>query len=376
MPSANRKKLGSGERWIVKIGSAMITNGGRGLDETAIADWVAQIAELHRQGKQVALVSSGAVAEGMRRLGWSKRPKALYELQAAAAVGQMSLVRAYEDQFKQHGIRTAQVLLTHEDLADRKRYLNARTTLRTLLKLGVVPVINENDTVASDEFRFGDNDTLGALAANLVEADLYVILTDQKGLFESDPRKNPRAKMITEAEAGDPALLEMAGANGGELGRGGMQTKVLAAAKAARSGTSTWLAWGHETQVLARISQGKDVGTVFTCKQGPVAARKQWLASQLQLKGSLILDKGAERVLRSEGRSLLPVGVTEVHGIFSRGDLVALISANGQEMGRGLVNYNNEESSEIAGKTSDRIESILGYVDEAELVHRDNLVIN
>ncbi|MFO1351513.1 MAG: glutamate 5-kinase [Gammaproteobacteria bacterium] len=374
MSGKSRQQIGAGKRWVVKIGSALITNEGRGLDFTAIGAWVEQMAALCRQGKEVLLVSSGAVAEGMRRLGWSKRPHALYELQAAAAVGQMGLVQAYESQFQRFGLRTAQVLLTHEDAADRKRYLNVRSTLRTLIRLGVIPVINENDTVSFDEIRFGDNDTLGALVANLVEAEIYVILTDQRGLYERDPRQFPDARLVPEAHAGDPELERMAG-GGGALGRGGMVTKIRAAAKAARSGTPTWIAWGREARVLERIAQGEELGTLLHAEQGLVAARKQWLAAQLKVRGRLVLDAGAVRVLRGSGKSLLPIGVTAIAGEFARGELVACLDQAGNEVARGLVNYGAEESARIIGKPSDQIETVLGYVDGPELIHRDNLVV-
>ena len=370
-----REQLGKSQRWIVKIGSALLTNDGRGLDVEAIGGWVAQIAELRQRGVEVLLVSSGAVAEGMCRLGWSSRPHALYELQAAAAVGQMGLVQAYESRFQQFGLHTAQVLLTHDDLSNRQRYLNARSTLRTLLKLGVIPVVNENDTVAYEEIRLGDNDTLAAMVANLVEANLLVILTDQQGMYERDPRQDPAATLLTEVRAGDPELEQMAGGGGGLLGRGGMLTKVRAAARAARSGTATLVVSGRLPEVLQRIARGDSVGTLFTPGQSVVAARKQWLASQLQVRGTLVLDEGAVRVLRESGRSLLPVGVTEVRGEFDRGELVCCVAPNGQEVARGLVNYDAEESRRIQRQPSDRIEALLGYVDEPELSHRDNLVL-
>lgn len=372
----NRQSLGKSRRWVVKVGSALLTNDGRGLDYEAIGRWVEQIADLRRNGVEVVLVSSGAVAEGMKRLGWTKRPHALYELQAAAAVGQMGLVQAYESRFKQFGLHTAQVLLTHDDLADRQRYLNARSTLRALLRLGVVPVVNENDTVAVEEIRFGDNDTLAALVSNLVEADLLVILTDQAGMFDRDPRQDPNAQLIHEARAGDPELERMAGGGGGALGRGGMLTKVRAAARAARSGTATIIAWGREPRVLARIAEGEEeIGTLLVSARGPVAARKQWLAGQLQLRGRLILDRGAVRVLREAGRSLLPIGVTAIEGDFDRGEVVVCVDPDGKEVARGLVNYSAEEARRIMRQPSDRIEELLGYVDEPELVHRDNLVL-
>lgn len=371
---STREKLGKSRRWVIKIGSALLTNDGRGLDFTAIAAWVEQMAGLKASGRELVLVSSGAVAEGMCRLGWKTRPNALHELQAAAAVGQMGLVQAYESRFLTHGMHTAQVLLTHEDLADRRRYLNARSTLRTLLKLNVIPVVNENDTVATEEIKFGDNDTLAALVANLVEADLLVILTDQQGVFDCDPRQNPAAKLLHEVAADDPELERVAG-GGGLLGRGGMITKVRAARRAARSGASTIIVSGREPDILRRVSEGERVGTLLTPQQGPIAARKQWLASHMVARGGLRLDEGAVNVLRQSGRSLLPVGVTAVEGEFNRGELVICKSPEGIEVARGLVNYSAEEAQRIIGHPSDRIESILGYVDELELIHRDNLVV-
>ena len=361
-------------RCVVKIGSALLTNNGLGLDVPAITGWVGQIAQLRARGLEVVLVSSGAVAAGMQRLGFETRPRALHELQALAAVGQMGLVQLYESLFQQHGIHTAQVLLTHDDLSNRERYLNARSTLRTLLGFGAVPVINENDTVATEEIRFGDNDTLAALVANLVEAELLVILTDQAGLYDKDPRQHPDATLIHEGEAGDPVLLDMAG-GAGTFGRGGMRTKLLAAAKAQRSGAATVVAWGREVEVLPRLLAGERIGTLLSPSQGRVAARKQWLAGQLQIRGRLTLDDGAVRVLRQSGRSLLPVGVKAIEGRFARGEVVACFDLSGHEVARGLVNYASDEAAHIIGKPSDQIESILGYVDEPELIHRDNMVV-
>ncbi len=372
----NRQQLGASKRWVIKVGSALVTANGRGLDQAAFSAWVEQIAALRATGKEVVLVSSGAVAEGMSRLGWTRRPRAVNELQAAAAVGQMGLIQAYESRFQEHGLHTAQILLTHEDLADRQRYLNARSTLRSLLGLGVIPVVNENDTVATDEIRFGDNDTLAALVANLVEADLLIILTDQEGMYEADPRANPDAAFISEAAAGDPRLLSMASDTGGALGRGGMATKVKAAARAARSGTATLIASGRQDAVLQAIAAGQSLGTLLHPQSSPMAARKRWLAGHLQAHGRLLLDAGAVRVLREAGRSLLPVGVSRVEGGFQRGELVICLAADGSEVARGLVNYSADEARKIIGQPSDRIESLLGYVDEPELIHRDNLVLS
>jgi len=371
--STNSTRMADARRLVVKVGSALVTNNGAGLDLGAINEWARQIAQLRRGGRQVVLVSSGAIACGMQRLGWTKRPNAVHELQAAAAVGQMGLAQIYEVAFGTHQLKTAQVLLTHEDLADRKRYLNARATLTTLLELGVVPIINENDTVVTDEIKFGDNDTLGALVANLVEADSLVILTDQQGLFTADPRKDSAATLISQAQAGDAALESMAGGAGTRVGTGGMITKVIAAKRAARSGADTVIASGREPDVLVRLSRGESVGTLLVADTPPLAARKQWLADHLQLAGSLVLDAGAVQAL-GEGKSLLPVGVVEVQGDFERGAAVACLDSAGREVARGLCNYGSSEVRLIARKPSCDIESILGYIEEPELIHRDNLV--
>lgn len=363
------------KRVVVKIGSALITNGGKGLDHQAINQWAEQMAQLRLSGIDIVLVSSGAVAEGITRLGLTKRPTSIHALQASAAVGQMGLVQAYESRFQQHGIHSAQVLLTHEDLANRQRYLNARSTLRTLLDYGVVPVVNENDTVATDEIRFGDNDTLGALAANLIEADLLIILTDQKGLFDSNPDENSNAHLIQKADANDDRLIGFAGTSKGSLGQGGMQTKVIAARKAARSGTDTVIAYGREENVIKRVVKGESIGSYLTASTGQMAARKQWLAGHMRCAGELVLDAGAVRVLHTSGASLLPIGVREVKGIFKRGEVVSCLSPEGKEIARGLVNYSDEEARKIIGHTSKQIPEILGYEDDAELVHRDNLIL-
>jgi len=367
--------LASARRAVVKVGSSLVTDGGRGLDPGAIARWAAQISALHQMGKQVILVSSGAIAEGMQRLGWRRRPQQIHELQAAAAVGQMGLAQAYESGFAAHGLRSAQVLLTHADLADRARYLNARSTLMTLLSLQVVPVINENDTVVTDEIKFGDNDTLAALVTNLVEADVLVILTDQAGLFSADPRADPGAVLIAHAQAGDPALEAVAGGTGSQIASGGMLTKVLAAKRAARSGACTIIASGREDDVLVRLANGVPIGTELAARDPVLTARKQWLADHLQLKGRLMVDAGAVRAVREEGKSLLPVGVLQVQGDFARGDVVCCVGPDGVEVARGLANYSSAEARQIARRPSSEIASILGFIEELELIHRDNLVV-
>ena len=361
---------------VVKVGSSLVTNEGQGLDTQAIAQWAEQIAQLKIMGKAVVLVSSGAIAEGMQRLGWNKRPHALHELQAAAAVGQMGLVQVYETCFRKHGLHTAQILLTHEDLADRTRYLNARSTLRTLLALNVIPVINENDTVVTDEIKFGDNDTLAALVTNLIEADALVIMTDQKGLYSADPRQDANACLIQEGQAGDLALEKMAGGAGSAIGRGGMLTKVLAAKRAARSGAHTLIAWGREPNVLVRLAQGELIGTKLIADEtNKIAARKKWLADHLQVRGKLVLDDGAVKALQADGKSLLPIGVQDVSGEFERGEVVTCVATSGKEIARGLVNYSAQETRKIMGKPSAEIERLLGYVDEPELVHRDSMAL-
>ena len=361
-------------RLVVKVGSALVTNEGRGLDPVAISVWGAQLAQLRALGKEVVMVSSGAIAEGIKRLGWTRRPSEIHELQAAAAVGQMGLAQVYESCFRAHGLQTAQVLLTHEDLADRRRYLNARSTLMTLLRLGVVPIINENDTVVTDEIKVGDNDTLGALVANLIDADALVILTDQQGLYTADPRRDPAATLLPRVIAGDPVLEGMAGGAGSSIGRGGMITKVLAAKRAAHGGASTVVCSGREADVLLRLAAGESVGTEFVAQTPRLAARKQWLADHLQLAGKLMLDAGAVKALK-EGRSLLPVGVSGIEGEFERGAVIACVSPEGHELARGLTNYASSETRRIAGKPSGDIEAILGYIDEPELIHRDNLIL-
>jgi glutamate 5-kinase len=368
--------LKSARRIVVKVGSSLVTDEGRGVDAQAVDNWCRQMAALAREGREVVMVSSGAIAEGMKRLGWTVRPKELHELQAAAAVGQMGLAHIYETKLREHGMGSAQVLLTHADLADRERYLNARSTLLTLLRLKVVPVINENDTVVNDEIKFGDNDTLGALVANLIEADAMVILTDQKGLYTADPRKNPQARFVDEAQAGAPELELMAGGAGSSLGRGGMLTKILAAKRAARSGASTVIAWGREPDVLIRLAAGESIGTALIAPTQKMAARKQWMADHLQLRGAVIIDDGAVAKVRQQGKSLLPIGVIEVQGEFHRGDVIAVLATNGAELARGLANYGSSEARLIARKASREFETLLGFTGEPEMIHRDNMVLS
>ncbi len=373
--SSSRARLTESRRWVVKIGSALLTNDGRGLDVESISSWVDQMAALQKQGLEVVLVSSGSVAEGMSRLGMTERPQHVHLLQAAAAVGQTGLVQAYETFFHKHGLHTAQILLTHDDLSDRKRYLNARSTIRTLLQMGVVPIINENDTVVTDEIRFGDNDTLGALVANLMEADALIILTDQMGMFNKDPRHHADAELVSEAYAADPSLDAMVGGSAGSLGRGGMLTKLRAGRLAARSGASTVIVGGRIPDVLLRLRQGEALGTLLLSEQGRWAARKQWLAGHLKTKGTLVLDAGAVQVLSKKGTSLLPVGVKSVSGNFRRGEIVTCVDEAGREVARGLVNYDAADARLIIGKCSDSIVKVLGYCHEPELVHRDNLIL-
>lgn len=370
-----RASLKAARRWVIKIGSSLLTADGKGLDLGCMAGWVAQIAALRAAGRQVVVVSSGAVAEGMARLGWSKRPTELHGLQAAAAVGQMGLVQAWESHFRKQGLQTAQVLLTHEDVRDRQRYLNARGTLLSLLELGVVPVVNENDTVATDEIRLGDNDTLAALTLGLVDAEVLVLLTDQQGLYEADPRRNPDAKLINEARAGNPELLALAGGGMGALGRGGMRTKLIAAEWAAKAGASTVIAYGREPDILQRLSSGDDVGTLLSASTQRLGARKRWIAGQSRVKGQLHLDAGAVKALVDAGKSLLPVGVKSVEGEFQRGDLVVCLTPDGQECARGLVNYATEEARQLAGQSSAEVKKRYGPLAEPELIHRDNLVV-
>ncbi len=390
-PSQIASALSEARRIVVKVGSSLVTNEGRGLDEAAIEEWCRQISQLVRGDdvsarnpqatkapiqRELVLVSSGAIAEGMKRLGWTSRPRAVHELQAAAAVGQMGLAQMYESKFRALGLASAQVLLTHADLADRERYLNARSTLLTLLRLGVIPVINENDTVVNEEIKFGDNDTLGALVANLIEADLLVILTDQKGLYSADPRIQPQARFIECAQAGDPQLETMAAGTGSSIARGGMITKILAAKRAAGSGASTVIAWGRAPQALLRLAQGENIGTFLRAPTQKTQARKQWMADHLQLRGAVYVDDGAAAKVREEGKSLLPIGMTGVEGEFSRGDVIAIRDSTGAELARGLANYASSEARLICRKASSEFEALLGYAAEPEMVHRTNLVLS
>jgi glutamate 5-kinase len=363
------------QRVVVKVGSSLVTNEGSGVDEAAIASWAEQIAKLRAASKEVILVSSGAIAEGMKRLNWAKRPTHIDELQAAAAVGQMGLAQVYESKFAVFGITTAQILLTHADLADRTRYLNARSALFTLLRLGVVPIINENDTVVTDEIKVGDNDTLGALVANLIEADALVILTDQAGLFTADPRKNPQAELIQTAPAGLTILEDMAGGAGSNIGTGGMLTKVLAAKRAMKSGAHTIIASGREVDVLPRLASGERIGTELRADTPLLTARQQWIADHLQLRGKIVLDAGAVKAIRDNGKSVLPIGVVRVEGQFMRGDVIACVDESGSEIARGIINYNSPESARMARHTTEQIEKLIGHMDEAELMHRNNMVL-
>ena len=372
----NRDIAKEAKRWVIKIGSALLTNDGAGLDCKAIDSWVEQIAALLAEGKEVVLVSSGAIAEGIVRLDWKTRPDSIHELQAAAAVGQMGLIQAYESSFMRFDHHTAQILLDHDDMASRQRYLNARGVLQTLMGLGVVPVVNENDTVVTDEIRFGDNDSLAALVANLIDADMLVILTDKDGLFDANPDTNPDAKLISQAMATDSSLDALAGGSSGTLGRGGMVTKLQAARLAARSGCNTLIVGGRNPNILHQVAAGETIGTLLSATQKPLAARKQWLAGQLQVKGKLILDAGAVKVLTQQGRSLLAVGVSGVEGTFTRGELVSCVDSNGVEVARGLVNYNSDEAGRIKGQSTESISEILGYREDDELIHRDNLVVS
>jgi glutamate 5-kinase len=372
----DRQALTHTQRWVIKLGSALLTNDGQGLNQAELAKWVAQMVALRERGVDIIIVSSGAVAEGMKRLGWTTRPSALNELQAAAAVGQMGLVQAYESEFAKSGLRTAQILMTHDDLSNRARYLNARSTIQTLVEHGVIPVINENDTVVTDEIRFGDNDTLAALTANLIGADVLVILTDQQGLYDSNPRENPNAQLIQMAHVSRKDIEDMASPLGGALGRGGMYTKVMAAKRAARSGTATLIASGREANILPRLHSGENVGTLLVPDLEPMKARKQWLAGHLQARGRLTLDAGAVRVVREQGKSLLPVGVLAVQGQFKRGDMVICQDEQGIEIARGLVNYDADEAQKILRQSSHKIVQILGYIDDESLIHRDNLVLS
>ena len=374
-PKFSSMVLRDARRVVVKVGSSLVTNEGRGVDADAISTWCRQMAVLTQDGREVIMVSSGAIAEGMKRLGWTIRPQELHELQAAAAVGQMGLAHMYETKLRENGLGSAQVLLTHADLADRERYLNARSTLLTLLTHGVLPVINENDTVVNDEIKFGDNDTLGALVANLVEADALIILTDQKGLYTADPRRDPAATFVHEARAGDPKLEEMAGGAGSSIGKGGMITKILAAKRAAGSGASTVIAWGREPDALVRLTQGEAIGTLLVAQTQKQQARKQWMADHLQLRGSVTIDAGAVSKLRSDGSSLLPIGMTGVDGDFSRGEVIAIVDSQGQEVARGLANYAAAEARLLCRKPSGDMSQLLGYAAEPEMVHRDNLVL-
>lgn len=373
--TAIKSVVADAKRIVIKVGTALLTDNGRGLDEKAIANLAEELSAVQKLGREVVLVSSGSIAEGVRRLGWERRPTEVGQLQAAAAVGQMGLAQAYETEFAKRGVKTAQILLTGADLADRTRYLNARSALLTLLSLGVVPVINENDTVVTDEIKVGDNDTLGSVVTNLIEADALVILTDQKGLFTADPRKNPDAVFVDRARAGDPALEKMAGGAASSFSKGGMITKVIAAKRAAQSGASTVIVYGRESRVLQRLAAGETIGTELVCYQPRILARKSWIADHLNIEGAVLLDAGAARAIVKGNTSLLPVGVKEVRGDFKRGDVIAVLSPEGDELARGLAGYSSSDTVRIAGHHTEEIEGILGFIEQPELIHKDNLVI-
>ena len=373
--TAIKSVVADAKRIVIKVGTALLTDNGRGLDEKAIANLAEELSAVQKLGREVVLVSSGSIAEGVRRLGWERRPTEVGQLQAAAAVGQMGLAQAYETEFAKRGVKTAQILLTGADLADRTRYLNARSALLTLLSLGVVPVINENDTVVTDEIKVGDNDTLGSVVTNLIEADALVILTDQKGLFTADPRKNPDAVFVDRARAGDPALEKMAGGAASSFSKGGMITKVIAAKRAAQSGASTVIVYGREPRVLQRLAAGETIGTELVCSQPRILARKSWIADHLNIEGAVLLDAGAARAIVKGNTSLLPVGVKEVRGDFKRGDVIAVLSPEGDELARGLAGYSSSDTVRIAGHHTEEIEGILGFIEQPELIHKDNLVI-
>lgn len=373
--TAIKSVVADAKRIVIKVGTALLTDNGRGLDEKAIANLAEELSAVQMLGREVVLVSSGSIAEGVRRLGWDRRPTEVGQLQAAAAVGQMGLAQAYETEFAKRGVKTAQILLTGADLADRTRYLNARSALLTLLSLGVVPVINENDTVVTDEIKVGDNDTLGSVVTNLIEADALVILTDQKGLFTADPRKNPDAVFVDRARAGDPALEKMAGGAASSFSKGGMITKVIAAKRAAQSGASTVIVYGREPRVLQRLAAGETIGTELVCYQPRILARKSWIADHLNIEGAVLLDAGAARAIVKGNTSLLPVGVKEVRGDFKRGDVIAVLSPERDELARGLAGYSSSDTVRIAGHHTEEIEGILGFIEQPELIHKDNLVI-
>ena len=372
--SKERETIKSTKRWVIKIGSALITDNGCGLKHDNLDNWVNQISALRERGIDIVIVSSGAVAEGLTRLNWKNRPNIIHKLQAAAAVGQMGLIQAYETCFQKYNKQTAQVLLTHDDISNRTRYLNARTSLNTLLQLGVVPIVNENDTVAPDEIRFGDNDTLAGLVANLIDAELLVLLTDQNGLYTSDPRKDSSAELIEQAKADDESLEKYAG-DSSNYGRGGMLTKLKAASIASKSNTQTIIASGNESSILLKIANSEKVGTLLTTSEDTLQAKKQWLANQAYLKGSVTIDSGAVTAIIKSGKSLLPIGVKSITGEFKRGEIISCIDLDGKEIARGLSNYDSIQATSIMGKSSEEIGELLDCKDEDELIHRDNMIL-
>ncbi len=369
-----QRQLKACKRIVVKIGSSLLTANGQGLDLEAISHWAKQIVDLHHAGHEMILVTSGAVAEGMVRMKLPHRPTDLPSLQACAAIGQMGLIQTWSSVLDRHHIKTAQVLLTHDDLTDRRRYLNSCDALQQLIDWHVIPVINENDTVSTDEIRFGDNDTLAAMVAGQVHADLLIILTDQQGMFDADPRSNPEAKLLSTVRALDETLFEMAGGSG-TLGTGGMLTKVRAARLAAKSGCPTLIASGESDRVLARLMAGELLGTLFITDDDRMTAHQQWLAAHLQTAGRLVIDDGAVNAIKTQHRSLLPVGVKAIEGHFDRGDVVECVDRQGKRIAVGRVNFSSRSAELVKGLASDKVYQVLGEARSLEMIHRNHMAI-
>jgi len=365
------------KRWVIKIGSSLVTKSSTGLNIKNIKDWAGQINELIDQNINVIIVSSGAIAEGMNRLNLVKRPSSSSRLQALAATGQMGLIQAYEVAFKKYNILTAQMLLTHEDLSNRARYLNAKNTLNNLMQYNIIPIINENDTVSTDEIKFGDNDTLASLVANLSGAEKLIILTDQDGLYTNDPRKVKDSKLIKSISVLDKKLNKYAGPSNNILGRGGMITKISAAKKAAKSNTQTIIANGIKKNILINILNNQDyIGTTIYNKNLAINSKKQWIANSLKIKGKIIVDAGAKKVIKQSGKSLLPVGIKSISGEFKKGDLLAICSSNNIEIATGLTNYGSNELAKIIGMSTARIKKEFGIIDSEVVIHRDNMILS